>query len=398
MKDSTLAFECTVAAPREAVYRALTDQAALTQWLCTDARTAINEGGRIYLYWQNDYDMTGRYTALTENELVAFSWHGRGEPAPTAVSVSLSGANGRTHIHLQHDGVGQGEAWAETRRQIQEGWTGALENLKMMLEQGVDKRVFDRPFMGLVPGGLLNDAERTALGVEGGLRLAQILQVSSMDAAGFQADDVLIQVNERDIKSFSDLGAVLGELKVGDQIDVRFARDGTLRQQAVTLGTRPLPAVPDGPGAFADQLAALYAELDSELDQIFAGVGNNAAFASPAAGEWSAAQVLGHLIVSERGTQMGVYVQLSGQSFNAFPGNENEIINSILAVYPDIHDLLAFLKRTEAETVALVRGLPAAYVAHKIDYLNLGTTLLMGQPIHTRSHMPQIRAALAAAG
>ncbi|MDJ0757549.1 MAG: SRPBCC domain-containing protein [Ardenticatenaceae bacterium] len=395
MSDEILTFDTKIEASKEQVYRALTDQFALPQWLCNDARTNASEGGRIYLYWQTGYEMTGRFTQLVENECVEFSWLGQDEPAPSTVEVTLKGSNGHTLVKLAHQGVGSGPEWSKTREQIQEGWESSLANLKMMLEIGVDKRVFDQAFMGIVPGGLLNDKEKAQLNVAGGLSLAQILEGSSMAKAGFKAGDVLIKVEETEIKSFSDLGSVLGSKKVGDQISVTYARDGSLNEAMVTLGTRPVPDVPADPAAFADQVAALYAELDAELDQIFAGVSNKAAFASPAEGEWSAAQVLGHLIVVERGVQMGVYMQLSGQAFNGFPANNTEIIDSITAVYPDIHDLLAAWKRTEAETVALIRGFPESFLARKIDYLNLGMTLLVGLPTHTRSHIPQIKEALA---
>lgn len=45
-----------------------------------------------------------------------------------------------------------------------------------------------------------------------------------------------------------------------------------------------------------------------------------------------------------------------------------------------------------------MRGLPQRYLDRKIDYNNLGQTLLLGLPVHTRSHLPQIEAALAAHG
>jgi hypothetical protein len=175
---------------------------------------------------------------------------------------------------------------------------------------------------------------------------------------------------------------------------VVFYRDNHKHTVTMPLSPRPAPNVPDNPADFADQVQQLYAQLDAQLDELLASVSDEEASISPTEGEWSVKEILCHLIASERGTQFGIAVQLGGQALTVFPNNPAAPTAALLAVYPTLAELVHVWKQTEAETVALVKNLPPEYAARKVDYLNNGLTLVLGNPGHTQSHFREMQRAL----
>ena len=118
------------------------------------------------------------------------------------------------------------------------------------------------------------------------------------------------------------------------------------------------------------------------------------AWQSPAPGEWSAAEVLAHLIICERMVQTTVGVQLNGNPLPNWPDNDPPMIQAVLAVYPTLAELVAAWKTAEAETVALIGGLPEAFVGRKATYTILAGFILGEMVNHTQGHLRQIQEAV----
>jgi hypothetical protein len=72
-------------------------------------------------------------------------------------------------------------------------------------------------------------------------------------------------------------------------------------------------------------------------------------------------------------------------------------IDALAQVYPSAEAMLELLRRSQAETVAMLAALPPQFVAHKGSYWRLGRDLLTELGDHVHDHADQIRAALAAA-
>jgi membrane-associated protease RseP (regulator of RpoE activity) len=212
--------------------------------------------------------------------------------------------------------------------------------------------------------------------------------------AGLQADDIITQIDDTDITGFAAFAPAVAGKNVGAEMGVVFYRDNHKHTVTMPLSPRPAPNVPDNPADFADQVQQLYAQLDAQLDELLASVSDEEASISPTEGEWSVKEILCHLIASERGTQFGIAVQLGGQALTVFPNNPAAPTAALLAVYPTLAELVHVWKQTEAETVALVKNLPPEYAARKVDYLNNGLTLLLGNPGHTQSHFREMQRAL----
>ncbi|MCA9962263.1 MAG: SRPBCC domain-containing protein, partial [Anaerolineales bacterium] len=62
--SESLTFTQAIQASCEAVYYALTNAAALTEWFCDDARINLQENGRLHVWWRNHYYVTGEFTRL----------------------------------------------------------------------------------------------------------------------------------------------------------------------------------------------------------------------------------------------------------------------------------------------------------------------------------------------
>ncbi|MGD9101826.1 MAG: SRPBCC domain-containing protein [Anaerolineae bacterium] len=397
-QDEVLTFTQTIDAPPKAVYYTFTNMAAIRGWLCDNAQLDASENGRIYLHWnQEDYYVSGQFTALEPDTSLAFTWHGRGDAAATKVQVALAAENGGTQITLTHSGIGTGKEWAETRAELEKGWKNGLENLKAVLETGKDKRIYDRPMLGIFINNFIDEEQAAQLGLPAtGVQIGGTVPGTRAESAGLQADDVITRMHDVEMTSFQSIGQALEAHKPEDSIEVVFYRDGQKHTTSVELSHRPVPDAPDSPADLAARVREVYDQLDAELDAILEGVSDQEAATPPAEGEWSVMQVLAHLILGERTTHLGIAMRINDQLLNAFPGNSPAPMEALSAVYPTLADMVALWKRTEAETVALVARLPEELLARKDAYIQIIEGLVWGIPNHTRGHYAQMRQAIAA--
>ena len=398
-EKTSLSFHEEIDVKPADVYLALTNTGMVRQWLCDHAQIDARSGGRLYLHWRQGYFAGGEFTELEPEKKVTFTWQGRGETAVSNVHITLHAENGHTHLELNHKDVGADDSWAQTRAELKKGWESSLANLKSVLETGLDRRIYDRPFLGILISGAVSaeEAETLNLPIAGGIRISGTMDGTGAAAAGLQNGDILVNLGGSETATFPALREAITPFKAGEKVKITYYRDGEKASSQMLLSQRPVPNVPDTPGAFAEELRSVYDELDQELDALLAGVTEAEASHHPAEGEWNVKEVLAHLIGTERGTQLGLATQLTNGVLDGFPNNPPAWVRSITAVYPTLPDIVAVWKRTESETVALVAELPVAFVKQKIHYLNLGNTLMIGLPGHTRTHFTQMREAITSA-
>ena len=392
MTTQEISLEQLINETPEAVYYAWTNEMALTQWLCQDARVAVQPHGRLYLYWPQGYHATGEYQQVEANKALAFSWRGKDEAHSSRVAMTLTQVEGGTRVHLLHSHIAE-EAAAST---IQQVWEAGLANLQAVLETGLDNRLYNRPFMGIMLQGQLTAEQLAARGVpaNGAVELGGALPGTSAAEAGLQAQDLLIQIGDKAIETMPDIGQALQGKQIGDSLPLTVYRNGQPVTNTLTLRRRPAPHVPPTAEAFSAELGRAYAAADAQLDEILAGASDAVAWQSPAPGEWSAAEVLAHLIICERMIQTTVGVQLNGNPLPNWPDNDPPMIQAVLAVYPTLAELVAAWKTAEAETVALIGRLPEAFVGRKATYTILAGFILGDMVNHTQGHLRQIQEAV----
>lgn len=130
-----------VDAPPDVVFRALTDEKELVQWMPTEAKIEPRVGGqfRFKFHWEArnvDTEVTGRVTEIEPGRKLTYTWvaamrsdrdPARMEDAPAAtVSWTLEElAGGRTRVTLVQKGFDE-----RFRRDGESGWEHFLGQLK----------------------------------------------------------------------------------------------------------------------------------------------------------------------------------------------------------------------------------------------------------------------------
>jgi uncharacterized protein YndB with AHSA1/START domain len=399
-KTQTLKLKRTIAQPPAEVYRALTRTSVLRTWFCDAAQADVRKGGRLYLYWNEGYRVIGEFTAAEPGKQVAFTWHGNGEPEPTQVQIKLKEKNGGTALTLEHSGMGAGKKWNGAAEALAHEWENALDNLQSVLETGEDLRLVRRPMLGITGFSELDTEAAAKLGVpvKQGIRIGGTVPGMGAEAAGLKADDVVVSIGKTKLTHFPHISLALQQHHAGDAVPVTFYRGAEKLTLPMTLSRRPLPPLPATGAELAEVARKIYEADDAAIAQVFEGVSEEEAGKRPDPKEWSAKEVLTHLIVSERGTQDGISWMLTDSEpwFDDFDNDLDARPRALLSLHPTVGALLNELKRCEAETLALLAALPPEFIARKRNYwrLCLGT---LQPPTHVQTHLEQMRAAIEAA-
>jgi uncharacterized protein YndB with AHSA1/START domain len=399
MMTNPLRFEAVVEAPAETVYRAFTRSTWLRSWFCDSALVDLRVGGAMFLGWHSGYFAVGEFTVLEESSRIAFTWHGRGEPGPTQVTVMIAPEGAGSRLVVTHGGLGTGDRWDYARREFARGWEDGLENLVAALETGKDLRLVRRPLIGISLDAL--DEAFTAkhrIPVSLGLRLSSVSPGLGAEAAGLAADDVIVELDGRPANDYASVVVALQGKRAGDSLEVTYYRGPERRHATLPLSGRTLPDVPATPAALAAELAQTIAVQRSELAALLAGVNVAEAHERPAEGEWSPLQVLAHLLIAERDVQEWITEIISEdervgdreQNLDTVPAR----IAAAVQAYPDPAAMLRALDLSFGETVALLASLPEETVRSRALYWRLGHSLLL-ESEHYQEHVAQLRAQLA---
>ncbi len=398
-ETQTNRFEQIVKAPPAQAYYAFTNATAWREWMCDVATVVPRVGGRVYLCWNSGYYSAGEYTHLEPGKRLDFTWQGRGEPGATQVKVTLEAQDGGARVLLEQTGFGTGPEWQKPVQESREGWTQGLENLASVLETGQDLRITRRPMLGVMLSDFTPEiARQMGLPVSEGVRIDGTLEGMGARKAGLQQHDVIVSMAGRPVTNYSSLGSALQGRKAGDVVEVQFYRGPEMMKAQMELSGRPLPDVPFDPRELAARLRRNYAELDAELAQLFEGATDQEASFIPGPDQWSALEVVAHLLLGERYNSMFIVDLLGGQErwSDDFTANLPEQTRAVAAAYPSIAEILDEYRRNQAETLSLVASFPPEFVARKGSYWRLAYALLDGG-VHNRGHYDQIRSAILAA-
>jgi len=391
-------FKMLIPAPVEQVYTAFTNASALREWLSDVATTLPQPGGRIYLAWNSGYYMSGEYLTLEPNREIHFIWHGRGYPADTKVRVHLQPVAKGTQLELSQEGAGPGDAWDKIRQDIQEGWETSLENLVSVLGTGEDLRLTGRPMLGITISDFSPEiALQMGVPVSTGLRLDLTIEGMGAYAAGLRSNDVIVAMDGKPVSDYPSLSNILSRHRGGDRVEVEYYRGPENLSTIMELSKRPLPELPATPAALAKIQEERLDEQTQGLAQLFSRVTEEQASFKPKPGEWSAKEILAHLILNERGLFDYILdvVVLQERWADDFGGNPPVAQTAILEAFPTIPELLEELQRNGKEVVALIAGLPPEFVARKGSWWRLAYGIVEA-PYHYLQHKEQIEAALQA--
>jgi uncharacterized protein YndB with AHSA1/START domain len=397
--STTVTSEQFIKVPPTQVYYSLTHAEALHEWLCDFATVAPRPGGRMYLYWHGDFYSAGEYIALEENKSVKFKWFARMEPCATDVSVTLSPKDGGTLVTFDH-AVPDGDEWKRRAEDFKTEWDSTLPNLASVLETGLDRRTFDRPMLGININDFNPEIAKTlGVPVSQGVRLDEVRAGMGAAAAGLRKDDVIVELDKKPVTNdYGSFVAALQGKKGGDKVEVVFYRGPQKNTITMELSKRPVPEISWNPAELAEQVRVKYEEAQGRLDGCFIGVSEAEADHEPSPGEWSAKQVLAHLIQTKRGwianldDAVGGYERLADDWGGNLPGH----IRATVAAYGTFKNMLDELKRLSVEMVTFLGALPKSFIDRKASYF-LNAVQMLEMESHTTSHVDQIKAAFAAA-
>ena len=131
-----------VAAPPEAVWKAITEGEELTRWFCQEASCEPGLGGKHHVDWGGGAKGTSTITVWepgvhlrTESVRADLSKPAAGEPAePYAVDWFLEGEGGVTRVRMVASGFGEGPDWDHEYEGTFHGWDMFHRTLKHYLE------------------------------------------------------------------------------------------------------------------------------------------------------------------------------------------------------------------------------------------------------------------------
>lgn len=392
--------EVSVLVPVKQTYRAFTNSTSLREWLCDVATVEPHPNGRMYLWWRGDFYSSGHYLELDENKCVRFRWFSNIDSGPTEVTVSVSEKEGRTLVRLEHE-IPDDPAWVDKAEPFRENWAESLRNLKSVLETGVDLRFAERPMLGIMLGDFTEEqAKALNIPVHDGLRLDGVVAGMGAQRSGLQKDDVIVEMAGHPIRNDANsLPVAIAGKKGGDHIEVLIYRGPEKKIIDLELSKRPMTEVPFDPKELEARARTLYEAGLAEVEQCFEGVTDAQAMAKSNPDEWSALEVVAHLIHGERFNQIVLTGLIDGYEpvTDGFGTNIDAQVAATVKANSSVALMLSALRRTVEETLAYAALLPEEFVANKGSYYRFGFGLL--QPnFHLTGHTQQIKNAISAAG
>jgi uncharacterized protein YndB with AHSA1/START domain len=392
----TVKLEKFIKAPASEVYRYFTSSTALRDWMCDVATSDPHPGGHLYLCWPGDFYSSGEYLQLEKDKSVSFTWFGRGEPRKTRVEVRLNQQKDGTLLKLSHREIGKGRKWAEIAKVFEIQWRNSFENLASVLENGADLRIIRRPMLGIIIDDYNAEiAAKLGVPVEYGTRLSDLVDGMGAQKAGLQKDDVIIAVDGHELTTGTTLASVMSSKHAGDVVELVFYRGPDKQTAKMTLSGRPIPPIPASGLDLSKQVEPIYKQFEQEIDEILKGASETACAHEPSPSEWSANDVLAHLIHSELGWQNAASEIIGGTeaSYDDFGGNIQARIDGTVSIFRTKDDLLKELKNHDAETINMLAYIPAEFLSHKGRFWKL--TYQAHQNIyHQQLHLEQMRLAI----
>jgi uncharacterized protein YndB with AHSA1/START domain len=395
---TTVVSEIVVQAPAVQAYRAFTNATVLRQWLCDVATVDPRQNGRIYLWWSGDFYSSGHYLEVNEGESVKFRWYSNIDPSDSEVLVSFTESNAATQVKMAHT-VPEGSQWEQISQGFKSHWDQSLENLKSVLESGIDLRIANRPMLGFFPGDFSPEQARSlGVPVTEGLRLEVVVEGMGIASAGLQKDDVIVSLDGKKIDGFNSLRNAITGKKGGDAVEVTYYRGPTHNTVTLQLSRRPMLQVPFDSAELAGQARLKYEAVLAEVEKCFAGVSDAQANARPSPGEWCALDILAHLLQTERIDQSVIVEFCDGfvRQADGFGPNNEAYIQATVAAYPTVASMLEALRASAHETINLVANLPESFVQDKGSFYQVGNMVLQID-LHYNPHLAQIKTALDAA-
>jgi hypothetical protein len=241
-------------------------------------------------------------------------------------------------------------------------------------------------------------AKELGVPVKKGIRIDRPVKGMGAERAGLQPSDILVEFDGKTIRGFADMNSAFQGKQAGDVVQVSVYRGREKITVEMELSSRPLAEFPLELGYMTQKFREIDEEVMKELRTLFEGVGEDEAEFCPSPEEWSAKEVLAHLIVSEQFGIHGVaeFICDAQREFAEEFGNVRAQLRALLSTTPTIPELLDRLEKTKKEANALVEY-AEELESRKGILWRMGSEAFQYPGFHDRAHMEQMRAAIEAA-
>lgn len=393
--QNSLKFERHLPASPETAFYVVSTAQGWRDWLCDSARFEGHTGGSFQLAWNSGWYAAGSVQELEPSAGVKLAWRGKDDPGPTEVAVSLKPSGDGTDLELEHGGFGEAEGWERAQEEARKGWEAGLENLESIFTTGADLRVTHRPMLGVMLDSFDEKiAGELGVPVTEGVRISGTIAGMGAEKAGLQANDVIVEMGETAVRGFNDLTVALQGRQAGDVVSVKVYRGAEKIQVEMALSQRPIEEFPLDPAGLAEIVRGKNAGALKALREALEGATEAEADHKPGKKEWSAREVLAHLISTEGGWQSWIGdLAADGEREGGHPENP-AYLRAIAKSTPTIPALLTRLEDGMEITASFLEG-ATELKKRKGPLWRLGDALLSFD--HAGDHVSQIKSAIAAA-
>jgi uncharacterized protein YndB with AHSA1/START domain len=132
----------TISSDAVGIFNYLSDSRKLILWFPDQAIIEPQLGGKYHFRWTGTQGVwSGVVTEFIRGNTLGFTWQPPDEPVVTNVRIKLFPQGAETAVELSHSGFPSSDALDKAVG----SWTLYLQNLKSVIEQGVDMRGQMRP-------------------------------------------------------------------------------------------------------------------------------------------------------------------------------------------------------------------------------------------------------------
>jgi uncharacterized protein YndB with AHSA1/START domain len=375
--ESTLAY----------VYYAFSNKSGWMEWFSHKAYGYAKKNAMLRLHHEPEGEFAFYFTAEEPNQRLAFNFINLETMEISDAEVNFVQEEGIVTVSLEHRGIS-----AEDYDQLKTIWETGFENLKSVLEEGKDLRVWNRPFLGVMVAEWINPeiAKQQELPVEFGMQISSTITGGGAEAAGLIKGDIISTIEGRDLHDFKEFLDLIGTVKAGDQVDLQYYRDGKKYEIKLTLSSYPVEEPPANAHDFAEKIEDYQKKALNQLQKAFEDVNPAQVEFRPGPGEWSAKETLAHLVAYENDAHVWISTMVGGCEEYPCQASHAVRIKALLSLYPTVEQLFTELKRRQRQTVAIIQELPAEFVNRKGSYARLADGLDLDFNRHHKEHLSQI--------
>ena len=179
------------------------------------------------------------------------------------------GNSGGALVNMRGELVGVNSAIiSRTGGNVGIGFAVPTEIASSIMRQILDFGEVRRGLLGVTIQGIDAEiAEALNASVERGALITEVVPGSAADESGLKVDDIIIAVNDEKISNATELRNAIGLKGSGENVDIRYIRDGKTRTTTAVLGRADIASAQGGdihPGLQGAQLATYRAANGAE--------------------------------------------------------------------------------------------------------------------------------------